>query len=438
MREISKDNLLRSWKEISAYLGCDIRTCHRWEAKHGMPVHRAEGGGSKSPVFAYKDELDAWFRETFKNHGPAGDKAGPRRPWLKWALPAAAVLVLAAVLAFSGLLRPKGQPVDFSFDGSVLVVLDKDKRELWRWDTGMEDLKEEAYYREHFQVRSHDAGSILPAIMFRDIDGDGSNEVLFAPKRVTDQTGEGWLYCLDRKGVELWKYRADRELRCGGKVYSPDYRVMGFHTRDLDGDGKREILVESVHAPDWPCQLAVLDHRGQLVGEYWNAGYLRDIAYVDLDGDGREELVVVGVNNEYRAGCLVVFDTRRIAGRSPQSGAYLCEGLEPGSELYYLIFPRTDVSEALGLYVSDMRLLDVTGNRWIKATSSLGLIFDLDFGLAPLQVTAGHGYVIQHERLVREGKVTSVIDDAYERAVLGGIRWWDGSAWAPSPTKVRR
>ncbi len=99
MREISKDNLLRSWKDISAYLGCDVRTCHRWEASHGMPVHRAEGGEKKSPVFAYKDELDAWFRGTFRNSheagAKAGAKAGARRPYLIWALGAAAVLVLA-------------------------------------------------------------------------------------------------------------------------------------------------------------------------------------------------------------------------------------------------------------------------------------------------------------------------------------------------------
>ena len=67
MGEISKDNLLRSWKEIAAYLGCDVRTCHRWETDRGMPVHRAEGAETKSPVFAYKDELDRWFQGTFKN-----------------------------------------------------------------------------------------------------------------------------------------------------------------------------------------------------------------------------------------------------------------------------------------------------------------------------------------------------------------------------------
>ncbi len=74
MSEMAKDNLLRSWKDISAYLGCDTRTCYRWEKNHGMPVHRAEGGEMKSPVFAYKDELDSWFQQTFKNSHPVRGK----------------------------------------------------------------------------------------------------------------------------------------------------------------------------------------------------------------------------------------------------------------------------------------------------------------------------------------------------------------------------
>ena len=85
MSEMSKDNLLRSWKDISAYLGCDTRTCHRWEKNHGMPVHRAEGGEMKSPVFAYKDELDGWFQQTFKNSHSAQARGGRGRSYQIWA-----------------------------------------------------------------------------------------------------------------------------------------------------------------------------------------------------------------------------------------------------------------------------------------------------------------------------------------------------------------
>jgi hypothetical protein len=53
-------DVLTSWKEISAYLKCGIRSCIRWEKERGLPVHRmAEAPGSR--VYAYKHELDDWL-----------------------------------------------------------------------------------------------------------------------------------------------------------------------------------------------------------------------------------------------------------------------------------------------------------------------------------------------------------------------------------------
>jgi len=58
--------LLESWKEISAYLNRNIRTCQYWEKKHDLPIHRLEDS-PKARVFAYKKELDRWMQE--KLHG---------------------------------------------------------------------------------------------------------------------------------------------------------------------------------------------------------------------------------------------------------------------------------------------------------------------------------------------------------------------------------
>jgi hypothetical protein len=74
----------------------------------------------------------------------------------------------------------------------------------------MEDLLMEDFYRRNFQVMHKLEANILPTLVIRDINGDGDKEVLFAPKRVKEQTGEGLLYCYDRKGVELWKFHAGR------------------------------------------------------------------------------------------------------------------------------------------------------------------------------------------------------------------------------------
>jgi hypothetical protein len=438
MREMSKDNLLRSWKDISAYLGCDTRTCHRWEKKHGMPVHRAEGGAeAKSPVFAYKDEIDAWFKETFKNSSKANGKAGSGRPYPKWVWGAAAVLLLAAAIFLIPWRIVRRQPADFSVEGSVFIVLDKDKRELWRKDTKMEDLQPEDFYRRNFQVMHKDEGNILPSLVIKDINGDGDNEVLFAPKRGKDQTGEGYLNCYDRKGVELWSFHGGRELNCGGKIFSPDYRIAGFYTHDLDGDSRLETVVESFQAPDWPCQLAVLDASGKMIGEFWNAGYLRELTYHDLDGDGREELIVCGVNNEYRGGCLIVFDTRKIGGSSPQTGEFACDGLGAGSELYYVTVPYLDVSKAMGNLVDGLRDIGITENNWIRVTTTTGLWYEFGFDLKCPQISWGHGYIVRHDDMVKAGRIASVLDEAYRDALLKDIRYWTGSGWTAEPSRNR-
>src|SRR5512143_2620087 len=56
---MDKSDILDSWKEISDYLGRDVRTCQRWERGFGLPVHRLDSS-PKARVYAYTGELDAW------------------------------------------------------------------------------------------------------------------------------------------------------------------------------------------------------------------------------------------------------------------------------------------------------------------------------------------------------------------------------------------
>jgi hypothetical protein len=52
---------LDSWKEIAVYLKRGARTVQRWEREEGLPVHRLVHGKLGS-VYAYRPELDAWWR----------------------------------------------------------------------------------------------------------------------------------------------------------------------------------------------------------------------------------------------------------------------------------------------------------------------------------------------------------------------------------------
>lgn len=53
---------LDSWKEIAAFLKREVRTAQRWEKSEGLPVHRHQHD-KLSSVFAYRSELEAWWKE---------------------------------------------------------------------------------------------------------------------------------------------------------------------------------------------------------------------------------------------------------------------------------------------------------------------------------------------------------------------------------------
>ena len=56
--DMKRREILHSWKEISAYLDRDVRTCHRWEDELGLPIHRIDENSPRSKVFAYTIEID--------------------------------------------------------------------------------------------------------------------------------------------------------------------------------------------------------------------------------------------------------------------------------------------------------------------------------------------------------------------------------------------
>jgi tetratricopeptide (TPR) repeat protein len=85
---------LNSWKEIAAHLRHSVRTVQRWERIEGLPVHR-HGHERRDAVYAYRDELDAWWTrrqslrgqaepEAAGNPSPDGGPDAPRRTAPRW------------------------------------------------------------------------------------------------------------------------------------------------------------------------------------------------------------------------------------------------------------------------------------------------------------------------------------------------------------------
>ncbi|HEX2695378.1 MAG TPA: VCBS repeat-containing protein, partial [Acidobacteriota bacterium] len=347
----------------------------------------------------------------------------------------ASVGLIAAALFIPKLLVSR-RPSDFHIQGSVLSILDDKGRELWKHDTGLENLAPEDLYRSHFQFRRinpENWAGLLPYLVIKDLDGDGRAEVLFSTQ-TQDEFNEGELICFGSKGDVRWRVRTGREMRFGEEDFSADYRIYGLVVTDLDGDGQSEIVVDSVHRPNFPCQLLILDHAGKTLGEYWNSGHFNDIVIHDLDGDGKPEIIAGGTNNEYRSGCLTVFRADRIRGASPQSrDEYLGRGLDPGTQEFYVLLPRTDV-EAVETPQAAVAAIDVLKNDRISAVMlNSGLYYDFGFDFRTMEVRSSHRFEQFHSRAAAKGEVKSILDDGYFKDLRDRIRFWGRNGWSSRP-----
>jgi TolB-like protein/Tfp pilus assembly protein PilF len=69
---------LESWKAIASHFGRDVTTVRRWERREGLPIHRLFHD-KLGTVYAFTDELDAWWtaRTPAPGSGPDGAAVRP-------------------------------------------------------------------------------------------------------------------------------------------------------------------------------------------------------------------------------------------------------------------------------------------------------------------------------------------------------------------------
>ncbi|MCJ7582913.1 MAG: VCBS repeat-containing protein [Candidatus Aminicenantes bacterium] len=438
MKDNNKENknLLSSWKEIAVFLDCDVRTCQRWEKTLGLPVRRFDES-SRSSVFAYKEELDGWLK-TKLNHVSSDQKAlAKKKLWQKrfFLVVPSALIILS--LFFLMLFRD-AQPADFKIVNSKLVILNEKGRELWTFDTELENLSGEDHYRQHFQtkkvlINDEKMREITwPRLRMSDIDNDNKIETLFVP-HTPDNYGEGLFYCFNHRGKIKWTFLLGEKIKYGKEIFA-DFTNIGFDSEDFNNDGYMEIILLSHAVQRFPTQLCILDHNGQKMGEYWNSGMLQDFVFFDLNGDGEKELIVSGMNNEYRKGCLVVFDPSNINGGSYQEEEYTkSEKLEKGTEKYYILFPQTDIAITNSWY-GNIRIMNFLNNGVLELEEyGTVLFYHLNYNLEVINILDGHRFQELHAEAKRAGIISSVLNSDYIKNLLENVLYWNGSTWVHEP-----
>lgn len=426
-----KEGYLSSWKEIAQYLGWDIKTCQRWEKGRGLPIHRLEGT-KKSRVVAYQDELDLWLKENFGNNN-SHPQSGMRKKhkiklkYLYVFLPLSFILLYLIIPTNSS----RRQPSDFRIDRSNLVILDSAGKEIWRYDTKLENLDGFEFYKNHFQHKKlipteYGSDMALPHLMIKDLNKDGMNEVLFSPATEND-VGAGQVICFDYKGKFLCEHKTGRKIQFGKRTFHSDFALSGFDTRDINEDGKEEIIILAHANSEFPTQLLVLDHKNEVLGEYWNVGQFGDLEYADIDGDGYEEILLAGQNNEYEKPCLVVLSLNSIHGGSPQTPAFSNETLGRGGEIFYILLPLTDVDQffkpGIGIF-----WIELLRDPIIRVSTTVSCIFyEFSFSLDLQSVNLSHVYERRRNSLFSDGKIKDSLNkEKTIKDLARGILYFDG------------
>jgi hypothetical protein len=273
-------------------------------------------------------------------------------------------------------VSPLGPPADFHTEVCTLIVVDGQGRELWRHQFPTRLLA--GGYQDREGIRR---------CTFADIDGDGMIETLFVHAPI-DFGSEGMtLICFAQDGTIKWQFTPGKAVRDSTpREYFPPYFISNVAIIPMKESTPR-ILVSSNHYLHNPNQIAMLDATGKVISEYWHSGHLLSVAHADLDGDGHEEVLLAGVNNGYRQGTVVIFDSRRVTGVSRQPDRQIL-GMEPGTERAVILLPRTCVSKnALYTRVSELRItrerriVVVVAEGVSDARNPGGMIYEFDFGL---------------------------------------------------------
>jgi hypothetical protein len=133
-------------------------------------------------------------------------------------------------------------------------------------------------------------------ILVHDIDADGKDELYVIVEGQKNPDGPGLLH-----RTEIWRYEADTPPTEGVVIADFDDRLGRFLTpSDLDGDGKKEMVVALFKAGVWWLR------PGDDLNEKWSkksidrrsSSFEHAAMATDLDGDGLQELYVASDNDK--------------------------------------------------------------------------------------------------------------------------------------------
>jgi hypothetical protein len=245
------------------------------------------------------------------------------------------------------------------------------------------------------------------------------------------------------KGRTLWEVEPDRDALAQAfdqqYVYSGAYYCREILDADLDGDGRRELVVHFMHNKWFPSVILVVDRDGRVESQYANRGHVCDLHVADLNADGKDEVICAGTNNapEYRGATIFILDDEH------RTGAAIDPVTSPGypavdSSPVRLVFPiwPEEVQAVLG--TSD-RLVGFEARTFHRNDGTVGIQANLgyqddDFFSVDFDARLRPTFMSISDKLQTRLALAGDADHTWDRAWLDGhLRFEEGRMVAPAP-----
>jgi hypothetical protein len=258
-----------------------------------------------------------------------------------WKMIAGTVAMAIVIYIPIRALSPVTPPQSARLDGETLTIMDGEGKELWH-----------KAFPNGFWSSYYDQG-LAPRMWFGDLDGDGRTDVLLLyHPAVNPMSHSTILYCFSDTGREKWHWTPGRELpELAGRPAM--LTTVGLAVLIAPPGKPRRIVVSSRNELYYPHQIAIVDAWGKSISEYWHSGHLEHLV-LGNDEAGREEIIATGISNGYHQATMVVLDPDRVFGASVEAARpeIQIHGMGAAQERLRLLFPRSDLNQALAVYNS--------------------------------------------------------------------------------------
>jgi hypothetical protein len=435
---------LDGWKEISAHLRCDVRTCMRWEKEQCLPIHRINQDAKKSKVIAFTAELDQWLLRGRDGNAPRGLRTALSGSLLRTPV---IILAIAGIAVSAWLLTHKKRvnPSDHRVVGSTVQILDGSGRFLWPIEIPARGDQKPFY---DSRAAASDPDPSLPAasqpkVVFFNLDRDRGREVaLFLNNDIPEKRG---VAVYDDDGTPLWFREVRYDVAYARTRWSKDFVPVQLATEDINGDGRPEIIALWRHVKECPGLLQVFSSDGEEIGHYDHTGTLLRFA-LHRRKDGAVEILLGGTNNLLDGDAVLIgLDGRSLPhGLGPPYDVpedlkekaallapYVPRVYKPASQKYYLRIRHNEISRGMATFW--MWIVGIsTSSESITLTLPLAksaiLYYDFSADVVFEDIRPGSDFSRFFPECQARGIVRGSMADFLDRC-RDGVSYWNGQSW---------